>query len=194
MQTVWAGFDLISCVMSSQLSSSNFVNWHPKPCVKVGGGEPSVSWRISTTFFVKKDMNLSAEYSCLADVHFLSIWWFTVVQCLRESLLKDSILFVQNEWLMITKYLCIFLTCYLHYRSKTIQDVKNGGVELFNHIANARMWSDIVDIAHVRLSEGGSKNFVVEAAPRAPRWCLIDWWWRFDVNPLDVKLFFAKLL
>ena len=28
---------------------------------------------------------------------------------------------------------------YLRYRSKTIQDVNNGGVVLFNHIANARL-------------------------------------------------------
>ena len=70
--------------------------------------------------------------------------------------------------------------CYLCYQSKTIQDVNNDGVVLFNHIANARLWSDVVDIAQVGLSESGSKSFDVEAAPRAPRWRLIDWRRRCD--------------
>ena len=104
------GIQRISCVTSSQRSASNFVNWHPGPFVKVNGGEPSVSWRISTTFFVKNDMNSSAECSCFADIRFLPIRWFTVVQSLRESHVKNSILFVQNEWLFFAKYLCIFLT------------------------------------------------------------------------------------
>ena len=72
------GIRRISCVTSSQLRASNFVNWHPGSCVKVEGGEPSVSWRISTIFFVKKDMNSSAECSCFADVRFLPVRWFTV--------------------------------------------------------------------------------------------------------------------
>ena len=108
------GIRCISCVTSSQLHASNFVNWYPGPCVKLGSGEPSVPWRISTTFFVKKDINSSAKCSCCADVRFLPIRWFTVVQSLRKSHLKDSILFVQNEWLFLAKYLCIFLTLKVH--------------------------------------------------------------------------------